>query len=217
MLRKLSFFLLTIVVISLQSGCVNNIEDNEITDVYSITERDELTNPGEYLSDLCSNVKIDDVEFSLPCTYEELSNKFIIKSVGYETLEFEEYGFNVQTYALFTKENLYVGLVSFTYYSDNSNKIWTFESDSRKLSLLSNDSEHYADDTPAVVIGDFVNGETTKSDIQAKLGNGYYSSNNIPSNNEYEYILYFFEDGYLMITCLENAIDDIRIWFDPRL
>ena len=42
----------------------------------------ELTNPSERLSEHCSNAVINGMEFSVPCTYEELSEHLVLKPDG---------------------------------------------------------------------------------------------------------------------------------------
>ena len=42
----------------------------------------ELTNPDEYISEQCSNAAVNGMEFSVPCTYEDLTVLFVLKPVG---------------------------------------------------------------------------------------------------------------------------------------
>lgn len=181
-------------------GCSNSTDVNEITTSYEETGTGvELTNPGEYLADLCSSVKIDDVEFSLPCTLEEMTNLFSLTLLKEGSPNGE--GFTTKSYGIFTSEGMYFGIVTFAFYSDNSES-WIIFNDYRKkdISDFGDDiKREHSDDETTFIIGDFISGKTKRSEITSKLGAGYVSETLI---NEGQ--LYDFEDGRLVILYDDN-------------
>lgn len=68
-MKKYLCFILVCLLSFMLIGCDNNEGVSEITNPYENVVENELTNPGEYLSELCATVKINDTDFLLPCTF----------------------------------------------------------------------------------------------------------------------------------------------------
>ncbi len=180
-------------------GCGNNADVNETTTSDENSTEVELTNPGEYLADLCSNVKIYDAELSLPCSFETADNFFELTYLSeLESLE----GYPIKSYMALTPEDKYFGVMTFIEYGEENIESWIMFNDYRKgnISNFSEDMQKkYADDETTFTVDDFISGKTKRSEIVEKLGEGFVSK---PLINEGQ--MYDFEDGRLVILYDDN-------------
>lgn len=184
------------------SGCNNKTEAPESPNVSEMIGNstdeldDDLTDPSEYMSEYCSSARINGIEFSAPCTYEELSKLFVLEPFG-QKVEFEVDGFYVQPYKMLTKDGEYIGIVDFTYFDDGGNVLWSLESAYNKNAAMS------------VVIGGIEPGKTLRSEIEARLGEG-----DDPLGDG-DYAAYYFVDGSLSVLYREDTVVFFNAWFDP--
>ena len=199
------YFSLCIVIIMLISmnGCSKNsttdIENTTFDEAY--TQFEEFTNPGEYLKSLCSKVKIDNTEFSLPCTFEKMSELFTLTYKD-ESLSLE--GYTTKTYEVFTLEDKYFGIITFVDYDESNDESWLLFNDYRKKDISNNDKTNF-------IISDFTSGKTKLSEIVAKLGVGYVIDPSMEKGR-----LYIFEDGTLAIVYEDDTAIEFHICFDIK-
>ncbi len=194
-------------------GCSNNADVNEITTPYENSTEVELTNPGEYLADLCSDIKINEIEFSLPCSREELSKKFTVEPIIHFDTEYEPKNekYKFVTYNLFTNDDCYCGPVTFAEYPDNTDKIYLFERGEKILpSYLPKDKRFHADDSIMVKIDFITVGETTKEEVNSKIGKGISFDE---ETNDESNVGYIFEDGILRLKYYNNIVSEFKIIF----
>lgn len=194
-------------------GCNNSTDVNEITTSYEeISTGVELTNPGEYLADLCSSIEINETEFALPCSREELSKKFTVEPIVHFDAEYKPKNkeYKLVTDNLFTNDDCYCGVVCFAEYSDNTDKIYAFERVDKILpTYLPEDKQYHLDDSLTIKIDFITVGETTKEEVNDKIGKGISFEDADGKLGE----SYIFDDGMLRLKYYNNVVSDFTIIF----
>ena len=168
----------------------------------------ELTNPDEYISEQCSNAVVNGMEFSVPCTYEDLTDLFVLKPVG-EKVSFKDEGFYVQAYNMFTEDDQYIGMADIVNFNDGSSVTSALES----IYVL-----NYTEGQSSLAVGGIEAGRTTRSEIEARPGEGYdpLADRGLDGGDiGYTYAEYTFEDGTLSVVYSKDTVVNCRAWFDP--
>lgn len=197
-MKKYICALVSLIMLFSLSACAADVESGASTG-------SELTNPGEYLSSFCGNVKIDDTEFSLPCAFEDLSRDFELKEItamaGHDKTEKD--GFDLQTFNLFTKDDKYFGTASFAYYPDGSNRIWAIEKN--YLSTWSTPLEEgdaHINDVTCMELRGLKTDASARSEVVEVLGGGFASD----KGDDYFTVFYTYEDGAILVTYSKDEI-----------
>lgn len=215
-MKKYISVLVSIVMLFVLCSC-NNSENSHSENVIS-TEA-ELTNPGKYLSNLCTSLAINGISFSLSSTYSELKQVF-----GDDLVVYFPDDEKVQENSLFSvsgslyNNGEYFGSLTFLLDSNyNDGKIialiqeFPYSAETKSISTF-----RYSDDGQVVVddfeikpdyfivnINDFTSGISTRTEIQQEFGNGI-------ERKRYDgYICdeYTFEDGVMRL-----VYDDLGIF-----
>ncbi len=212
LMNKIFCFVIIFILLFSLNGCSENSNtaiDTATTDESNTQDKAELSNPGEYLADLCSGIKIGDVEFSLPCSYEDMSKVFSLVPIEFDDRKpYNE--FTPLDYGVFSSDNEYFGIATFADYG-NKNELWLMYNDHRKsnISYFDNDIQNsHQNDEVVFSVGDFVSNKTKRNEIIDKLGVGYVSQ---PLINEGDY--YDFEDGTLVILYEGDTAIEFHISF----
>lgn len=194
-MKKYFCFVMIFVLLFSLSGCSKNGNAAVYTAITNENDTKELSNPGEYLADLCSGIKVGDVKLSLPCSYEDMSKVFSLVQI--ESGNQEPYDeFTPHYYEVFSQDNEYFGMATFADYG-NKNELWLIYNDYRKSNISDFDDDiqnSHQNDEVVFSVGDFISNKTKRNEIIDKLGVGFVSK---PLINEGEY--YDFEDGTLII------------------
>lgn len=195
------------------SGCNDKTETPEPSNTaetteYSATESSDadkkperyLTNPGEYLSDL--SLKINGAEFPAPCTYEELSELFVLEPES-TPMRIDDWDYYIQWYDVYTKADYqYFGLVSFRFPDNGGSAIFhLFTVSDKSLYVDGHDG-----DLTVLTIGNIEVGASAREDVEASWGEGL--------DPDTGYICYYFEDCTLRIVYSEDTLIDCELTFE---
>lgn len=212
MMKKYLCLVAACVLSFVLTGCSNKADVNEITTPYESGTEIEVTNPGKYLSDLCSSIEINKTEFSLPCSREELSENFVVEPIVHFDAEYEPKNkeYKLVTDNLFTNDDCYCGVVCFAEYSDNTDKIYAFERVDKILpTYLPEDKQYHLDDSLTIKIDFITVGKTTKEEVNDKIGQGISFEDADGKLGE----SYIFEDGMLRLKYNNGIVSDFTIIF----
>lgn len=212
MMKKYLCLVAACVLSFVLTGCDNKADVNEITTPYESSTEIEVTNPGKYLSDLCSSIEINKTEFSLPCSREELSENFVVEPIVHFDAEHKPKNkeYKIVTDNLFTNDDCYCGIVTFAEYPDGTDKIYAFERVDKILpTYLPEDKQYHLDDSLTIKIDFITLGETTKEEVNDKIGQGI----NFGEVDGRPIEGYTFEDGMLRLKYNNGIVSDFAIIF----
>lgn len=200
--------LVSIAMLFVLCSCNNN-ENNRSESIISTEE--ELTNPGEYLSNSCESLEINGISFSLSSTYDELKQVF-----GNDLVVYFPDDEKVQKSSLFSvsgslyNNEQYFGTLTFLLDSNfNDGKIvgiiqeFPYSAETKTVSAFrySGDGQVVTKDVElnpdnfVVSVNDFTSGISTRTDFQQEFGDGI-------ERDRYDgYVCdeYTFEDGVMRL------------------
>lgn len=206
-MKKCLSILIAFVMLFSLSACDNNGNSaNAAGSEDAVITTEPLTNPGEYLLKQCSSIKINDIEISLPTTYDKLNELFVLERTQFEPVDFSDYGYCTTGYNVFTKDNLYCGTIMVMAYDNGETFIRNFDENQRNdYFYLTEDLVYHLGDKVNTGIGNFKTLAASKKEIEAAFG----TANII--DGEWEY--YTFEDADIVLRYGNDILIGFRVFF----
>ena len=110
---------------------------------------------------------------------------------------------------MFTEDDQYIGMADIVNFNDGSSVTSALES----IYVL-----NYTEGQPSLAVGGIEAGRTTRSELEARLGEGYdpLADRGIDGGDiGYTYAEYTFEDGTLSVVYSKDTVVNCCAWFDP--